>query len=51
MPGLAELRDRNGDSHDDVHRDHVPPSAHEAPSRYPLSFAQANLAVISAILL
>jgi len=51
MPSLEELRERNDDSRDDVHRDHVPPSAHEGPSRYPVSFAQPNLAVISAILL
>ena len=50
-PSLEELRERNDDSRDDVHRDHVPPSAHEGPSRYPVSFAQANLAGISAILL
>ena len=51
MPALEELRDRTDDPRDDVHRDHVPSSAHEAPGRYPVSFAQATLAVISVILL
>ena len=51
MPSLEERCERNDDSHDDVHRDHAPPSAHEARSRYPVSFAQANLAVIFVILL
>ena len=51
MPSLEELCESNDESRDDVHRDHVPPSAHEGPSRYPVSFAQFNLAVISAILL
>jgi hypothetical protein len=51
MPGLEKPRERNDDSRDDVHRDHVPPWVHEGPSRYPVSFPQAKLAVISAILL
>ena len=51
MPSLEERRERNDDAHDHVHRDHVPPPAHEDPSRYPVSFPQAKLAVISAILL
>jgi len=46
MPSLEELRESNHESRDDVRRDHVPPSAHEGPSRYPVSFAQSNLAVI-----
>ena len=51
MPSLEELCERNDESADDVHRDHVPQSAREGPSRYPVSFARSNLAVISAILL
>ena len=39
-PSREEQRERNDDSRDDVHRDHVPPSAHEGLSRYPVSFAQ-----------
>ena len=51
MASLEELPERNDDSRDDVHRDHVPLSAHEGPSRYPVSFAQSSLVVLSAILL
>jgi hypothetical protein len=51
MRTLEKFRERNDDSRDDVHCDHLPPSAREGPSRYPVSFAQPNLAVISAILL
>jgi hypothetical protein len=47
MPSLKELRERN----DHAHGDHFPPPTHERPSRYPVCFAQAKLAVLSAILL
>jgi len=51
MPSLKELRERNDDAHDHARGDHFPPPAHERPSRYPVCFAQAKLAVLSAILL
>jgi len=51
MPSLKELRERNDDAHDHAHRDDCPPPARERPSRYPVSFPQAKLAAIPAILL
>ena len=51
VPSREERRERNDDPRDDVHRDNVPPPAHEGPSRCPVSFARVKLAVIASILL
>jgi hypothetical protein len=51
MPSRKEPRERNDHYRDDAPRDHVPRSTRESPNRYPVSFAQTKLVVISGILL